>query len=145
MAIEQVYLGENPAAEKISWSLSALQSEPAADPTGLGERTLLPAQLGLSQPDVIDAVFGTGFFERLEKILPGTWSGPVASGYGAHLVRIVKTTPATTPQLEDVREAVLRDWKAAKAQEIRELRYAQLRERYVIEIPDTDAASDGNR
>jgi hypothetical protein len=37
-----------------------------------------------------------------------------------------------------VRDAVLRDWKAAKALEIRELHYARLRERYVVEIRSGD-------
>jgi len=48
---------------------------------------------------------------------------------------------ARTPTLEEVREAVLRDWKAAKAGELRELHYARLRERYVVEIRHAEPAS----
>jgi hypothetical protein len=47
LAFEQVYLGETPGAETITRALSALQSDPATGPSTLGERTLLPAQLGL--------------------------------------------------------------------------------------------------
>ncbi len=65
LAFEQVYLGEAPGPESISRSLSALQSDPAADPSALGERSLLPAQLGLSPPNAVDGVFGRGFFERV--------------------------------------------------------------------------------
>ena len=145
LAFEQVYLGETPAPETITRSLNALRSEPATDPSALGERTLLPAQLGLSPPNAIDGVFGKGFFERLAEISLGEWAGPVKSAYGVHLVRILDSLPARMPPLEEVRDAVLRDWKAAKALEIRELHYARLRQRYVVEIRDADGRTAENR
>ncbi len=138
LAFEQIYLGETPDPESITRSLNALQSDPVSDPSTLGERNLLPAQLGLSPPDAIDGVFGPGFFERLAELPPGVWAGPVASAYGVHLVRILDSLPARTPPLEEVRDAVLWDWKAAKALEIRELHYARLRERFVVEIRGAD-------
>jgi hypothetical protein len=134
LAFEQIYLGETPGPESITRSLSALQSDPATDLSTLGERTLLPAQLGLSPPEAVDGVFGKDFFERLAKLTPGVWAGPVASAYGVHLVRILDSLRARTPPLEEVRDAVLRDWKAAKGRELRELHYARLRERFVVEI-----------
>ncbi len=145
LAFEQIYLGETPAPETITGSLNALQSDPAADLSALGERSLLPAQLGLSPPDAIDGVFGQGFFERLAELSNGVWAGPVASAYGVHLVRILDSLPARTPPLEEVRDAVLRDWKAAKALEIRELHYARLRERFVVEIRGADDRAVENR
>jgi hypothetical protein len=42
--------------------------------------------------------------------------------------------PARTPPLEEVRDAVLRNWRAAKAQEIREQDYAERRKHFVVEI-----------
>ncbi len=145
LAFEQVYLGETPAPETITRSLNALRSEPATDPSALGERTLLPAQLGLSPPNAIDGVFGKGFFERLAELSLGEWAGPVKSAYGVHLVRILDSLPARMPPLEEVRDAVMRDWKAAKALEIRELHYARLRQRYVVEIRGDDARTAENR
>jgi hypothetical protein len=139
LAFEQIYLGETSAPESIRLSLSALQSDPLAGPSTLGEHTLLPAQLGLSPPDAIDGVFGKGFSERLTELQPGVWAGPVVSAYGVHLVRIVDSLPARTPPLEEISDAVLRDWKAAKARKIRELQYARLRERFVVEIHGADS------
>jgi hypothetical protein len=140
LAVEQIYLGETPGRESVTRLLRALRSNPAADPATLGERTLLPARLSLSPPNAIDGVFGQGFFERLAKLPPAEWAGPVESSYGVHLVRIPEQRPARTPPLEEVRDAVLRDWKAAKAEEIRELQYARLRERFVIEIRSADGS-----
>ncbi len=145
VAFEQIFLGEAPTAEAISLSLGALQSDPPADPATLGERTLLPAQLGLSLPNAIDGVFGKDFFELLAELPPGVWTGPVVSAYGVHLVRILDSVPARTPPLEEVRDAVLRDWKAAKAQEIREQDYAERRKHFVVEIRRRDERTAESR
>ena len=145
LAFEQVYLGETPGAETITRASSALQSDPATGPSTLGERTLLPARLGLSPPNAIDGVFGKGFFELLAELPPGVWAGPLVSAYGVHLVRILDSLPARTPPLEEVRDAVLRDWKAAKVREIRELHYNRLRARFVVEIRRAVARTAENR
>ena len=145
LAFEQIYLGETPGPDGVKLSLIALQSDPLTDPSALGESTLLPAGLDLSSSGAIDGVFGQGFFGRLAGLPPGKWAGPVQSAYGVHLVRILDSLPARMPPLEEVRDAVLRDWKAAKTREIRELHYARLRERYVVEIRRGDARTAENQ
>jgi hypothetical protein len=145
LAFEQIFLGETPGPETITRSVGALQSDPLTDPSALGERSLLPAQLGLSPPNAIDGVFGKGFFERLAELTPGVWAGPVASAYGVHIVRIGESLAARTPPLEEVRDTVLRGWKAAKAKEIRELHYNRLRARFVVEIRRAVARTAENR
>jgi hypothetical protein len=134
LAFEQIYLGEAPAAETIERSLTALRSDPPADPATLGARSLLPARLGLSPSTAVDGVFGAGFFDLAAELPPGEWSGPVVSAYGVHLVRILDTLPARTPPLEEIRDAVLKNWREAKAQEIREQDYAERRKHFVVEI-----------
>ncbi len=138
LAFEQIYLGENASPETVARLLSVLQSDPATDPFTLAKPTLLPAELGLSSADVVFGVFGKGFFEQLVALPPGVWAGPVASTYGVHLVRIVDSLPARTPRLQEVRKDVLRDWKSAKADEIRDRDYAKRRARFVVEIRRRD-------
>lgn len=145
LALEQIYLGNAPDQQTIARSLSALRSAPPTDPSALGERTLLPVQLGLSPRNAIDGVFGEGFFELVLDISPGEWTGPVASAYGVHLVRILDNLPARTPPLDEIRDAVLRNWREAKAQEIRELDYAGRRKHFVVEIRRSDAQAAENR
>jgi len=79
-------------------------------------------------------VFGKGFYRQIAELAPGEWSGPVTSVYGKHLIRTLDGQPARMPQLEDVRDSVLRDWKSAKAKENREQDYANRRGRYTVEI-----------
>lgn len=140
LAFEQIFLGKAPAPARVAAALTALGADPRADPAPWSERTLLPARLGLSAPEAVDGVFGPGFFERLAALPRGVWVGPMASAYGAHVVRIVDATPARAPALDEVRDAVLRDWREARALQLRELYFRRLRERYVVEILASDTA-----
>jgi hypothetical protein len=134
LAFEQIFLGESPPEYTVSQTLKTLLSKPAMDPSSLGQRTLLPAQLKLSQPDAIDSVFGKGFYNQIAELAPGEWVGPVTSVYGTHLIRTLDGQPARIPPLEEVRDFVLQHWKSAKAQENREQDYAKRRSRYIVEI-----------
>ena len=142
IALEQIFLGQNAAPERITAALTALRSDTETAPLSLGERTLLPAQLELSEPTAIDSVFGAGFFNELAQLPERVWAGPVESGYGVHLVRIRDSRPARVPPLEEVRDAILREWKSAKAVELREQVYARLRARYDVVLPDAAAANN---
>jgi hypothetical protein len=144
LAIEQIYLGENPEPDSISPLLDILNSDQNIDPSTLGQRTLLPSRLDLSYPNAIDGVFGAGFFDRIAGLPTGEWAGPVGSTYGIHLFIIRDSEPSRMPLLGEVRAAVLRDWKAARSQEMRELYFERLKERYTIEIDRGEAATGAN-
>jgi hypothetical protein len=145
LAFEQIYLGEQPDPKSTERLLSELQAGSVAESSSQGERSLLPAQLGLSVPEAIDGVFGEDFFQRLAQLPHGRWAGPVASGYGAHLVRISESVASSMPRLEEIHEIVLRDWREAKAQELRELHYARLRERYIVHIRHAETEAPERR
>lgn len=138
LAFEQIYFGENPSPEMVSDALTMLRVNTTIDLLTLGERTLLPAELGLSSADVVSGVFGTGFFERLEALPAGVWAGPVVSTYGAHIVRILDSLPLRTPRFEEVIDDVSTDWKIAKAVEIHDRDYAERRSHFLIEIHHRD-------
>jgi len=141
LAFEQIYFGENARSEIIASALSRLQSEPTTDPQTLGERTMLPAKLGLSSTEAIVGVFGKGLFEQLVELPAGQWVGPVQSTYGAHVIRILDRLPSRTAPLEEVRKEVLRDWKRAKANEIHDRDYAERRARFVVDIRRRDTSA----
>jgi hypothetical protein len=134
LAFEQVYLGESPHEDSVSQTLKMLRSESAVDPSTLGQHTLLPAQLKMSQPGAIDSVFGKGFYSQIAVLAPGEWVGPVTSTYGIHLIRTLDGEPARMPPLEEIRDFVLQDWRSAKAEENRQQDYAKRRSRYTVEI-----------
>lgn len=60
---------------------------------------------------------GTDFANALSSAPTGRWVGPIASAYGAHLVRIVERTPGHPAELSDVRGAVLEEYSVHRRQE----------------------------
>ncbi len=93
-----------------------------------------------ASPSEIARLFGADFAEALVKQPVGTWSGPVASGYGAHLVKVESLTPGGTPELDQVRSLVSREWSNAKRQEIARAFYEKLRAKYRISVQMPEAA-----
>ena len=58
-------------------------------------------------------LFGGEFFTGLRGLAPesdSTWQGPVSSALGTHIVRITSRSEPRMPNLDEVRDAVLRDW-----------------------------------
>lgn len=90
---------------------------------------------GLNQ---VDGTFGRGVFAQLEALPVGQWAGPVTSGFGQHVVRIADFTPPQTPDLADVRDLVLADWRSALANDLREAQEAALMEAYTVSRPTAD-------
>ena len=66
--------------------------------------------------------------------MPGRWQGPIRSGYGVHLVLLTERTDARMPALEEVRDAVQREWANARRVEANKQFYQSLLSRYIVTI-----------
>ena len=64
----------------------------------------------------------------------GTWSGPLASGYGVHLVRVTSRMPGRPGTLAEVRTAVERDWESDRRVSASEDYYQKARQKYDVVI-----------
>lgn len=149
-AFRQVYFG----ADRHLEGASAAASKALAKLTGpgtkidvseLGDPTLLPQELSLSRLDEIASAFGDGFARQLPRLEQKRWAGPIQSAYGWHLVYVSERTEGTSRSLAEVREAVQREWLAARRQEIVDSIYRKWREKYTLVVESslspTDAAS----
>ena len=65
---------------------------------------------GLNQGDVL-RLFGPNFAQQLFSIDNRTWTGPVHSAFGVHLVQINKVTEQFTPSFEEVQTAAEQEWQ----------------------------------
>ena len=101
-----------------------LQRNPQAD---VGDGIMLPVKLKQVSTDEVARIFGTRFSEALATLPGGRWSGPVASGFGVHLVRIDARTPGRVPPLAEVRQAVERDLLHARSQQANDEIYQEAR------------------
>lgn len=144
-SLEQVFLGQTPSAGRVNEVLTKLQSDPNLSRVGLGERTMLPGELSPSLPEAIDSVYGSGFFEQIQDLSPDRWFGPVVSAYGIHLVRILDSQAVPSMPAAAMRDAIVRDWQAEKATELRELDYVERRSHFVVRMNDRVAQTEEGR
>ncbi len=151
VSFQQIFIDQQrhdgPADDHTTALLTSLQgSTTPVDPRSLGDPTLLPHGLESVERREVAGLFGEGFADGLAAIETGDWAGPVVSGFGLHLVRVLERIPPRAPKLEEVRDAVLREWQYARRQELDDRFYGSLREQYSVEVllpdwlaPDPDA------
>ncbi|MGD8310550.1 MAG: peptidylprolyl isomerase [Chromatiales bacterium] len=143
LSFRQVYLDPDrhpePAAET-ERVVALLRG--GSEPDGLGDPSMLAPGLQAATRDETARLFGEDFAEALTELAPGVWSGPVRSTFGIHLVRVTERQPARRPALDEVRDAVLAEWRDERRREAREQAYQRLRERYEIVVePGARAAT----
>ena len=114
-SLDQVYVaarpGDGKAAERAAATLHRLAG--GADWHRAGDPLDAPAHVDAADAAALTATFGPDFAEAISSLPVGTWSGPVHSGLGLHLVRLRQVQPGHPPQLAEVRQTVENDWRAA--------------------------------
>jgi hypothetical protein len=119
----------------------------------LGDTFMLQSEYPLQTEQQIKELFGDAFASKLFQLKPGTWAGPIRSSYGFHLARISQKLPSRLPELSEVRNQVLRDFKNQRLQTASEAFYERLRMRYRVEVdnaalstaePQQDLAPSGH-
>jgi parvulin-like peptidyl-prolyl isomerase len=135
----QVYLNPERHDEALAKDVELLLAElraggPALDPTKLGDPTMLERVFDDGAVREVAAQFGDEFASQVAKLPVGAWQGPVESTYGVHAVLISNRTEGRTPQLDEVRDAVRRDWLNEQRVAANEKFYQSLLQRYTVTI-----------
>ncbi|KKK65306.1 hypothetical protein LCGC14_2975480 [marine sediment metagenome] len=87
-------------------------------------------------PFEVERLFGKRFAEKLFTLETNTWLGPIESGYGLHLVRIVEKIDSRMPELASVIDKVRTDFMFEQRQKMNKEIYERFKERYEIVIED---------
>ena len=128
VSFDQVYLGEGDAvAEKAKLARGE-------DWRAMGAPISLPRTVSDADGAQIAREFGEGFAAALAGVKAGEWVGPIASGFGQHLVRVRAVAAGRKPQLSDVRQRVENDWRAETAKAREAKAYQALLDGYTITI-----------
>jgi PPIC-type PPIASE domain len=115
--------------------VTALERDGAPpDLSNLGDPFLLERDFVAMPAGEVAKLFGEGFAAELVGLAAGRWHGPIASGYGAHLVLVRERTEGRLPPLDEVHDAVRREWSAARKREIGDRLYAGMLERYSVTV-----------
>jgi len=143
LTFRQVYLGEGQGGEaQIAPLLARLRKVGDSDAAaGYGKPTQLAARMESASVADIERTFGPGFARELQAVPPGKWQGPVASGYGLHLVLVSARAESRAARLPEVREIAARDWMREQVASQNEKYYDGLRARYTVRIESPRLAS----
>src|SRR6516162_8324706 len=79
--------------------------------------------------------FGPQFAVALEKLKPGSWQGPVESGYGWHLVFVDTVIPGRIPAFEEVESEVKTAWLGEQKAQAWQKAYQEMRAKYTVLLP----------
>lgn len=104
------------------------------DWTTLGDPVSLPAQVERRERTGVSRDFGDVFAAGLDELETGEWVGPVASGFGAHLVRLRARDVSAPPRLADVRQQVENDWRSETIKARQDAAFATLLANYDVRI-----------
>lgn len=145
--LEQVYFSEDrrgAAAQRDAEQALVLLNTGGelVNPETVGDPLPLPQRFENTSASSLAAQFGAEFVEGLQGLEPGSWQGPVHSGFGLHLVRIERYTPGRPLTLEEARDQVQRDWLEQRRREAIDSLYQRLGEKYqvVVEARPAEAA-----
>jgi parvulin-like peptidyl-prolyl isomerase len=90
-------------------------------------------------------LFGRQFAENLFALKPGPWQGPLRSGYGIHLIRIVDFVPERMPELEEVADRVRQEYTDAQRRKANQEAITSLKARYRIVIDQKAFKKEGHQ
>jgi peptidyl-prolyl cis-trans isomerase C len=128
-----------PAAAEV---LAQLQAAGVPDPQTLeaGDLGMLPNYFSAAAIFDIRRRLGSGFTDSLLELQPGSWQGPVLSGFGVHLVYLFERVPAPVPPYAEVQAKVLEAWHSSRLKTFQEQFYQSLRDGYEVVIEEPQLA-----
>ena len=125
------------AHEDAAQSLAKISGQPEDSKLAatLGDRFMFQDYYGDKAPTAIAKEFGPQFAMALEKVKPGSWQGPVESGYGWHLVFVDTVIPGRMPAFEEMETEVKTAWLGEQKAQAWQKAYSEMRAKYTVLLP----------
>jgi parvulin-like peptidyl-prolyl isomerase len=114
--------------------LAALATSSAAE---LGDRSVLERDYAHADEQMVASLFGGEFASTVFALAPGPWHGPIASGYGFHLVQISERQAAQPRPFDEVRAQVLDEWQRAQQARATAQFFARLLQKYAVVVEES--------
>ncbi len=125
---DQHFYGGNAAQAREAISTLNAGKSPA------GISIALPATMEKATTGDIARGFGNDFAESLSLLPVSTWSGPIQSGYGWHVVRVRRSEASKVPPLAKIVQQVSNDWRAETRAKREAAAYQALLDGYDIRV-----------
>ena len=113
--------------------------DPAAanHPPAMGDRFLLPSEFEDESEQELTGLFGDDFTRHLFALKPEAWSGPIASGYGVHLVRVSTLHGGEMRSFSETRAQLLKEWRYDQEKAAKDRYLAGLRKKFDVVVDDS--------
>lgn len=125
------------AAQALAKLAGMPEDSPAA--TALADPFMFQDYYGDRAPEQVAKEFGPGFAQAIFQLKPGSWQGPIESGYGWHLIWIDSITPGRVPAFEEVEPDVKSAWMAEQHSDSWRKAYEAMRAHYEVVLPQASA------
>lgn len=86
-------------------------------------------------PEYLGKELGPEFAQAVAKLPPGSWQGPIQSGFGWHLVFVDSAIPGRVPAFEEIEPDVKTAWLAEQKASAWQKAYRDMRSRYTVLLP----------
>jgi peptidyl-prolyl cis-trans isomerase C len=120
------------AAEDAVAARAELRRVGVAGAAGVGDPPVAASPVTAATRRRVADRFGVGFADAVFALEPGTWTGPVASAHGQHLVLVTEHAPGRLPELAEVSGRVAADLDAERRAGAVDALYARLRRSYEV-------------
>jgi parvulin-like peptidyl-prolyl isomerase len=126
------------AGEAAAQALQELIGKPSdwAGAAALADPFMFQDYYGDRSFDDMAKLFGPNFARALLQLRPGSWQGPIASGYGWHLIWADSLTPSRVPAFEEIEPEVKAEWVAEQRAQAKRRAYEAMRTRYQVVLPE---------
>lgn len=79
--------------------------------------------------------FGPQFAVAVAELTPGSWQGPIESGFGWHLVYVDSLVPGRVPAFEEIERDVKTAWLGVQKEIAWRKAYKEMRAKYAVLLP----------
>jgi peptidyl-prolyl cis-trans isomerase C len=104
----------------------------------IGDPFMFRNYYGDATPEQMGKEFGPDFAAALFRLKPGSWQGPVESGYGWHLIWVDSFEPGRVPDFAEVAEDVKAAWIEERYREVKRRAFEEMRSRYTVVVAPID-------
>jgi len=95
-------------------------------------------------PEYLGKEFGPQFAQAVTKLAPGSWQGPIESGFGWHLVFVDTVIPGRLPAFEEIEPDVKTAWLNEQKSLAWEKAYRDMRAKYTVLLPAPPDNAEGS-
>jgi hypothetical protein len=95
-------------------------------------------------PEYLGKEFGPPFALAVANLSPGSWQGPIESGFGWHLVFVDTVIPGRVPAFEEIEPDVKTAWLGDQKRQAWHKVYAEMRAKYTVMLPGVPAGESAS-